>query len=214
MPFPLYVATSNPGKLRDFDAVAKNCDRAVAFRTLPGLKEISPPAEDAVTFEENAQSKAIAYSYYAAGLTVVADDSGLEVDALQGAPGVRSARYAEDARFMAQTALSSDERNNLLLLQNLHGVPWARRTARYRCSLAAARDGECVALADGTVDGTIVESPRGDGGFGYDPLFYLPEFGRTMAEISPEEKARISHRGRAAQGLLRIILHSQAGARL
>lgn len=204
MPFTLYVATSNPGKLRDFDAMAKACDRNVTFRTLPGLKEIPPPAEDAVSFEENARSKAIAYSHYAADKIVLADDSGLEVDALQGAPGVRSARYAEDAGFMAQSALSSDVRNNLLLVKNLVGVPSVRRTARYRCSLAAARDGECIAVADGTVDGILLESPRGDGGFGYDPLFYLPESGRTMAEINLEEKARISHRGRAVQRLLQV----------
>lgn len=205
MPLTLYVATSSPGKLRDFGAIARIFGRETSFCTLPGLSEIPPPAENALTFEENARSKSIAYSAHVAGHLVLADDSGLEVDALSGAPGVRSARYAEDAGIATESTSSIDERNNLLLLHNLVGVPTVRRTARYRCSLAAARNGECISTADGTVEGIILTSPRGDGGFGYDPLFYLPERGRTMAEISLEEKARMSHRGRALQNLLRML---------
>ncbi len=138
---------------------------------------------------------------------MIADDSGLEVDALDGAPGVRSARFAADAGFHPQSlrGASADECNNLLLMEKLRGVPQNMRGARYRCVLAAARDGECIHLAHGTVEGIILEAPRGTGGFGYDPLFYLPELGRTMAEISLEEKNQLSHRGHAVRALLRQL---------
>lgn len=211
MPITLYVATTNPGKLRDFAAIAQAWDRDAKFLPLPGLEQIPPPPEDASTFAENARSKAVAYSYHAGGHIVLADDSGLEVGALRGAPGVRSARYAEDAGFGAESSLSSDARNNLFLLQELRGVPVGQRTARYRCALATAIDGRCMALAEGTVEGTILENPRGGGGFGYDPLFYLPELGQTMAEISLVEKSRISHRGHALRALLEILSTSEAG---
>lgn len=211
MRLTLYVATSNPGKLRDFAAMAEARGRAVDFLSLPGLERIPPPPEDALTFAENARDKAIAYSGYAPSQIVLADDSGLEVDALKGEPGVRSARYAEDAGFAAGQSLSSDARNNLLLMERLRGFSAVDRTARYRCSLAAARDGVCIAIAEGTVEGVILDTPRGQGGFGYDPLFYLPEFGRTMAEIDLVEKSRISHRGNALRALLEILSASEAG---
>ena len=204
MPRTLYVSTSNPGKLRDFAVAAAAWSDRVEIASLPGLATIPPPPEDAATFVENARDKAIAYSRHAAGCMVLADDSGLEVDALDGAPGVRSARYAADAGFY-RGALSGDACNNLLLLKNLQGVPDGERTARYRCALAAARDGECIAMAEGVVEGTILAAPRGSGGFGYDPLFYLPERGRTMAEIDLEVKLRISHRGRALRALLQKL---------
>ncbi len=200
----LYVATTSAGKLRDFDVAAKSFVDKFQFAALPGIEHIPPPLEDAATFKENAVLKAIAYSRHAAGRSVLADDSGLEVDALDGAPGVRSARYAADAAFELN-GLSADERNNLLLLKNLRGVPTAVRTARYRCVLAAARDGECIALGQGAVEGMIMEAPRGTGGFGYDPLFYLPDTAQTMAEISLEEKLRISHRGQALRALMQAM---------
>lgn len=205
MALTLYIATSNPGKLRDFDAMAQACASNAVFQPLPGLQEIPPPPEDAPTFEENARGKAIAYSYHAPGHVVLADDSGLEVDSLLGEPGVRSARYAEDAGFAAGSTFSSDARNNLFLLENLRGVAAAQRTARYRCCIAGARDGKCIAVAEGVVEGVILESLRGEGGFGYDPLFYLPEFRQTMAEISLVEKSKISHRGHALRKLLRML---------
>lgn len=205
VPCILYVATSNAGKLRDFEAIAQEGGGNALFSPLPGLREMLAPPEVASTFEGNARDKAVAYSHRAPGHIVLADDSGLEVDVLQGAPGVRSARYAEDAGFLADTSLSPDERNNLFLLENLRGIPDVRRTARYRCVLAAARDGICMAVAEGTVEGVILASPRGEGGFGYDPLFYLPERGHTMAEIGPIEKGRTSHRGRALRCLLPML---------
>ena len=174
---------------------------------------IEPPAEDGTTFEENARSKAIEYSLHAPGMIVLADDSGLEVDALHGAPGVRSARYAGDANFEPDSspALDDDSRNNEFLLENMRGIPPLRRTARYRCVLAAARDGECIAVAHGTVEGIILEAPRGSGGFGYDPLFYVPELHHTMAEISLEEKYKISHRGHALRRLLTQLVPARGG---
>lgn len=205
MSLTLYVATSNAGKLRDFAAMADRdaSDADVKFLTLPGIERIAPPPEEGATFEENARSKAVAYSHYAAGCIVLADDSGLEVDALQGAPGVRSARYAADAGFAPQLPnMTDDARSNLLLLKNLSGVAVGQRTARYRCTLATACDGRCIAVAHGTVEGTILDAPRGSGGFGYDPLFYLTELDRTMAEIDLELKNQISHRGRALRALL------------
>jgi XTP/dITP diphosphohydrolase len=195
----LYVASSNPGKLRDFAAAAAVFDIEIAV--LPGLTEIPVPTEDGATFDANARLKAEAYSRARPGLLVMADDSGLEVDALDGAPGVRSARYADDAGFDLAASGDADGRNNLYLLDQLRrrSQPW---TARYRCVLALARDGVTLLAADGAVEGEIIPELRGMGGFGYDPLFWLPELGKTMAEIDLETKQRLSHRGRALQALL------------
>ena len=195
----IYVASSNAGKLRDFAAAASVF--GVEIQVLPGLAEIPAPAEDGATFEANARLKAEAYSRARPGLLVLADDSGLEVDALGGAPGVRSARYAEDAGFGGTDSEDADRRNNGYLLRQLRGhpQPWA---ARYRCVLALARDGAVLLTAAGAVEGEIIAEPHGDGGFGYDPLFRLPELEKTMAEIDLETKQRLSHRGRALAALL------------
>lgn len=197
---PLYVASSNAGKLRDFAAAA--AVYGVEIAVLPGLAELSAPEENGATFDANARLKAEAYSRARPGLLVLADDSGLEVDALGGAPGVRSARYADDAGFDVIDSEDADGRNNLYLLEQLrgHSRPW---TARYRCVLALARHGVTLLAADGAVEGEIIREPHGMGGFGYDPLFWLPELGKTMAEIDLETKQRLSHRGRALQALLK-----------
>jgi XTP/dITP diphosphohydrolase len=199
----LYVATSNPGKLRDFATATS--DR-IAIEPLPNLASIPAPAEDEPTFEGNARVKAIAYSLYAPNQIVIADDSGLEVDTLDGAPGVRSARYADDMHFPPTPASSVDERNNATLLRSMDGFPEKCRQARYRCVLAAARNGEVLAIADGTVEGTILTAPRGTSGFGYDPLFYIPDQYLTMAEIDPITRLSLSHRGRALRALLDKLL--------
>ncbi|RZU43226.1 non-canonical purine NTP pyrophosphatase [Edaphobacter modestus] len=202
----LYVATSNPGKLRDFSAAAAEvAGTNVRLETLPGLATIPSPPEDEPTFSGNACAKAAYYSLQSPGLIVVADDSGLEVDALDGAPGVRSARYAEDAGFAQDESLPLDERNNRCLLESLKGASEADRRGRYHCVLAAARDGEIIAVADGTVEGTILTAQRGRSGFGYDPLFFLPELGKTMAELEPATKLSFSHRGRALRRLLQTL---------
>lgn len=195
----LYVATSNPGKLRDFAAAAT---QLVALEPLPRLKEIPAPPEEAPDFEGNARAKAIYYSRFAPGEIVIADDSGLEVRALNGEPGVRSARYAEDQGFAGLSSASPDERNNLCLLAALENYSEGGRYARYRCVLAAAKDGEVLCTGGGIVEGEILKVPRGTSGFGYDPLFYLPERGRTMAELDIETKLLFSHRGRAFRALM------------
>lgn len=200
MPPIVYAATSNPGKLRDFSVAA--AQDGVAIEPLPGLATIPAPHEDQPTFEGNARLKAEYYSRFTSAL-VLADDSGLEVGALHSEPGVRSARFADDAGYHTpdDRPLTTDERNNLYLLERMQGI--TRRTARYRCVLALARAGAVLLTAEGSVEGEILPAPRGTGGFGYDPLFWLPELRRTMAEISLEQKHTLSHRGRAFRALLR-----------
>jgi XTP/dITP diphosphohydrolase len=206
----LYIATSNPGKLRDFAAASVTYSAFIAIAPLPCLDRIPPPPENETTFEGNARAKAIYYSRLAPGYDVLADDSGLEVDLLNGDPGVRSARFAADAAF-APTS-NPDRNNNLLLLQKLAGADPSihadRRTARYRCVLALARDGQCLLTADGSVEGQIAAEGRGDGGFGYDPLFLLPELNQTMAQLPAETRQSLSHRGRALRALLPLIVNS------
>jgi XTP/dITP diphosphohydrolase len=202
----IYIATSNPGKLRDFAATATS---SIALTPLPNLKNIPAPAEDEPTFEGNARLKAIYYSHQAPGKIVIADDSGLEVDALHGAPGVRSARFADDHNFHppeTDSPLTPDQRNNLYLLQLLTVVPLTERSARYHCVLAAARDGQILAIGHGAVEGEILTTPRGTSGFGYDPLFYLPNEQKTMAELDIKTKLTFSHRGRAFTALLKALL--------
>jgi XTP/dITP diphosphohydrolase len=204
MDLRLYAATSSHGKLRDFRTAAATW--SVAIDPLPALDTIQPPEENGVTFADNATLKATYYSRFAPGELVIADDSGLEVDALHGAPGVRSARFAADAGMIDSPDANdnTDVWNNMVLLQRLAavGVPAPQRTARYHCVLVAARDGQALQSAHGTVEGIILDAPRGTGGFGYDPLFYLPALDRTMAEISLETKLSLSHRGRALAALL------------
>jgi XTP/dITP diphosphohydrolase len=198
-PDVIYIATTNQGKLRDFAAAASLTD--VDIEPLPGLNGMPEAVEDGDTFEANARKKAEHYSKFAPGLWVLADDSGLEVNALDGLPGVRSARFADDEKFSGNAGQSVDGRNNACLLRKLIGVPENQRTARYRCVLAVARDGQTLETANGTVEGRILTAPRGDGGFGYDPLFLLPQLDRTMAEIDLETKHSLSHRGRALRAL-------------
>jgi XTP/dITP diphosphohydrolase len=203
MALRLYAATTSQGKLRDFRTAA--AAHSIDLDPLPSIATISAPEETGYTFAANAILKAVYYSQLAPGEMVVADDSGLEVDALNGEPGVRSARFASDAGYRDSPDAGTDNTdvwNNMVLLQRLATVPPDKRTARYRCVLAAARDGELVDTAEGVVEGTILEAPRGTGGFGYDPLFYLPELDRTMAEIDLEAKLALSHRGLALQALL------------
>jgi XTP/dITP diphosphohydrolase len=205
MALRLYAATTSAGKLRDFHTAAQA--HSVSIEPLPGIEKIPTPEEDGDTFLANAATKAVYYSRFAPGNLVVADDSGLEVDALGGAPGVRSARYAADSGLVDSPDANdnTDVWNNMLLLQRMEGIPAALRTARYHCTLVAARDGEVCHVADGAIEGKILEAPRGTGGFGYDPLFYLPQLGKTMAEIDLETKLAHSHRGRAIAALLPML---------
>jgi XTP/dITP diphosphohydrolase len=164
--------------------------------------------EDGATFEANARKKAEHYSKHAGGELVIADDSGLEVDALDGAPGVRSARYAADEEHAPEEAPNSDdEANNARLLRELANVPDEFRTARFICVIAVARNGHTLATFSGRAEGVILHAPRGEHGFGYDPLFYFPQINKTFAEIGAEEKARYSHRGAAFREFLQWCDH-------
>ena len=205
MALHLYAATSSAGKLRDFRTAASAY--SLTIDPISRIATVPAPEEDGATFEENARIKAIYYSHFAPGEWVLADDSGLEVDALQGEPGVRSARFASDAGLVDSPDANdnTDVWNNMVLLQRLDGVEATRRAARYRCVLAAARDGRAIHMAEGSVEGVILEAPRGTGGFGYDPLFYLPDLGLTMAELDLETKLSLSHRGRALEALLPML---------
>jgi XTP/dITP diphosphohydrolase len=206
MALRLFAATTSQGKLRDFQTAAQVND--LIIEPLPALQSIPAPEENGATFAANATLKAVYYSRFASGELVLADDSGLEVDALDGAPGVRSARFAADTGMVDSPDANdnTDVWNNIVLIQRLAGVPLEKRTARYRCVLVAARDGKPLHTAEGAVEGLILEEPRGTGGFGYDPLFYLPALDRTMAEIDLETKLSLSHRGRAIAALLPLLL--------
>jgi XTP/dITP diphosphohydrolase len=195
------VATSNPGKIRDLVGAAAAPN--VHVEIMPGFSSLPEVVEDGSTFEANACKKAEHYSKYAEGELVIADDSGLEVDALGGAPGVRSARYAADEHDSPQHVPNSDdEANNARLLRELHDVPDEYRTGRFVCVIAAARNGQTLVSFQGKAEGILLHAPRGSNGFGYDPLFYFPEIGKTFAELTAEEKAVYSHRGAAFRAFL------------
>jgi XTP/dITP diphosphohydrolase len=186
----LCAATGNPGKLREFRLAAKNSP-CIEIGLLPGFPQIPPCPETGSTFEENAIAKARYYAPYSPGL-LFADDSGLEVDALGGAPGIYSARFSgPDA---------TDTANNGLLLEKLHGI--SHRTARFVCVIALVEGNRVQETFRGTVDGVIALEPQGTSGFGYDPLFYYPPLGCTFGELAAEQKLAVSHRGHALQAML------------
>ena len=187
----LYLASSNPGKLGEFREGALVCGWQV--ERMPRIDTLPTCTEDGRTFEENARKKAIHYSRHCPGL-VFADDSGLCVGALGGAPGVGSARFSgPDA---------TDAGNNMKLLQELAGARETQRAAHYVCIIAVARQGQVMETFEGRAGGTILEAPRGEGGFGYDPLFFYEPLGKSFAEISGGEKFAVSHRGQAFRKLL------------
>jgi XTP/dITP diphosphohydrolase len=193
------IATSNAGKLRDFAGAAAT--HGVEIAAIPNFSSLPTPVEDGATFAENAIKKANEYSRAVPGQIVLADDSGLEVDALHGAPGVHSARYAADEPHRAEVN-TDDDLNNARVLRELREIPPEKRSARFVCVLAAARNGVTLATFRGVAEGLILEQPRGSKGFGYDPLFYFPGIGRTFAELSAEEKSKYSHRGAAFRQFL------------
>lgn len=195
----ILIATSNPGKLRDFAGAA--AAHGIEIAGIPNFASLHLVVEDGKTFDHNARKKAEQYSRYVPGAIVVADDSGLEVDALNGAPGVHSARYAANEPHLAD-ANTDDEANNARVLRDLKNVPPGKRTGRFVCVLAAARDGLTLASFRGIAEGIILDAPRGTNGFGYDPLFYFPQIQKTFAELSAQEKARYSHRGAAFRKFL------------
>jgi XTP/dITP diphosphohydrolase len=180
----LYCATTNPGKLREFQSALGGTFRVERLPNVPACEETG------ATFEENAVQKAVYYSKHCDGYLFV-DDSGLEVDALGGAPGVHSARYAgPDA---------TDEANNRLVLERMRGIE--HRAARFVCVVALARSGKLVRTFRGEVEGTLTDEPRGENGFGYDPLFYYPPFGCTFGQAPLDRKMQVSHRARALHAM-------------
>jgi len=187
------IATKNKGKAQDFEALFQPLGFEVVtmFDVAPDM-EIE---ETGTTFEENAVLKAETLAK-ALNMIVIADDSGLAVDALDGAPGVYSARYAGD---------HDDEANIVKVLENLAGVPEEKRTARFMCALAIAGPEMDTTTVFGTCEGVILQEKRGTNGFGYDPIFFIPELGRAMAELTPEEKGSISHRGNAIRKLAQAL---------
>lgn len=208
----LYVATTNPGKLREFAGAAAS--HGVSVLALPNLQRIPACEEDGSTFEENARKKALHFAAYAPG-PVFADDSGICVDMLGGAPGVYSARFAGEG--------ATDAQNNTKLLEEVRRAEIERgragqdnpvRSAHYVCAIALASKDELVARVEGRVSGILALEPRGTGGFGYDPYFYYPPLGKTFAELLPDEKFQVSHRGRAFRKLLDAIEALQPPAAL
>ncbi len=194
-PLRLLIATHNKGKLREYRRLLADLPVELTYLDEVGITEDVP--ETGSTFEENAIQKATAYARMS-GMLTLADDSGLEVDALGGEPGIHSARYAGPG--------ATDEDRIRKLLNALADVPLEKRTARFRCVIAVATPRGEVYTAEGEVEGLITDTPRGQHGFGYDPVFFLPDRGCTMAELPPEEKNRISHRARAAERI-KPLLH-------
>jgi XTP/dITP diphosphohydrolase len=190
----LVLASGNPGKLKEYLVLASG--RSLALELLPGFKGIPEFPENAPTFAENAAGKALYYSKDSEEL-VFADDSGLVVPALGGAPGVLSARYAGPG--------ATDGQRNEKLLGELGGKRGADRAAYFVCVIALAQGVRCLAVVSGKVDGEILESPSGSGGFGYDPVFYFPSLKKSFAELSAEEKNEHSHRGKAFRRLMEIL---------
>ncbi len=187
----LLLATRNAGKVREIRELTAG--RPIAWRSLDEFPALAEAEESGETFAENARAKALYYAQRT-GLPALADDSGLEVDALHGAPGVHSAHYA---------GLPRDDDDNLnLLLERMNGVPAARRTARFRCVMAFVQAGRVILETTGTLEGAIAFGPRGCNGFGYDPVFLLGDRGVTLAELDSAEKNRISHRGQALRGMV------------
>jgi XTP/dITP diphosphohydrolase len=190
----IILATQNQGKVRELQELLAN--EGIEVLSLRDISDWEDVEENGETFADNAALKARA-AVKKTGLIALADDSGLEVDGLEGAPGVFSARYAGEPK--------DDERNNDKLLDRLETIPDDQRTARFRCALVVATPAGREYLTEGTVEGQILKQRRGQDGFGYDPIFYLPEYTRTMAELTLTEKNKLSHRARAFRKALPIL---------
>lgn len=196
----ILVATTNPGKIAEIGAMLGGRVRWLGLADVGPIDEV---AEDGATFAENARKKALGYAK-ASGLWTIADDSGLVVDALGGAPGVKSARFSGDKPPGEDRSLQ-DHRNMAKVLDLLRGVPVERRTARFVCCLCLACPERVLIETEGTVEGLITESQIGKNGFGYDPIFFVPQLEKTAAQLSREEKNAISHRGNAIRKLKPLL---------
>ena len=196
----ILVATTNPGKVRELRAMLGGDIEWKILADFPGVREVK---EDGATFAENARKKAMGYAG-ATGLWTLADDSGLVVDALGGAPGVNSARFSGERAKGADRKVV-DQRNMEKLLSLLQGVPTEKRTARFVCCLCLASPEKVLIETQGALEGLITEQPAGTGGFGYDPVFLVPQLGKTVAELGEQEKNAISHRGNAMRKLKPLL---------
>lgn len=190
----LLLATSNPGKIREYRLLLDGLGYLITTPPEEGIAEVI--AESGSTYEQNARLKAVVYAR-SSRLTTLADDSGLEVDALNGEPGIQSARFAGEA--------ATDTEKVCLLLAKLQGVPWERRTACFKCVIAIVGPRGREEICRGECHGMIAFEPKGKNGFGYDPIFVLPETGKTMAELPAEIKNQISHRARASQKARQVL---------
>lgn len=190
-PEKIIIATKNKGKAEEFRAIFK--DKGIDIETLADYPDLPEVEETGKTFAENALLKAETI-HQALGEMVLADDSGLSVDALNGEPGIYSARYAGPEK--------DDQKNYEKLLANLEAVPEEDRTAHFSCTLALVDDKREPLIIEGILKGRILEEPRGENGFGYDPVFYIPDLGKSSAELSADQKNKISHRGKAIEELL------------
>jgi XTP/dITP diphosphohydrolase len=188
------IATRNPGKFREIKAILSSLP--LKFLSLEDFSDLPEMVEDGVTFAENAGKKARTIADLT-GRPTIADDSGLAVDALQGRPGVFSSRYAGEK--------ATDQERYQKLLKEMTAIPEGQRQAKFVCAMAVALPGGQMEVVEGECRGHITFAPRGNHGFGYDPIFFVPEFGRTMAELEPQEKNRISHRARALEKLKSLL---------
>ena len=203
----ILVATTNPGKVRELRAML---DADVQWKGLADLPELGEVEEDGATFAENARKKATEYAR-ATGLWTLADDSGLVVDALDGAPGVKSARFCGEVP-PGTDRKTVDQRNIARLLERLEGVPAEKRTARFMCFLCLASPERVLIETQGKVEGRIIDEPVGENGFGYDPVFFVPDLGKTVAQLPDDEKNAISHRGHAIAEFKPLVNQLLAGS--
>ena len=199
----ILVASTNPGKLAELRAML---DADVEWVGLSEFPDVAEVVEDGKTFAENARKKATEYAK-ATGLWTIADDSGLVVDALDGAPGVKSARFSGE-KLLGEDRTLLDHRNMSRVLKLLKGVPTDNRTARFVCCLCLASPQEILAEVEGTLEGVITEVEIGKNGFGYDPVVFVPDLGKTVAQLSAEQKNAISHRGNAIRKLQPLLNES------
>jgi XTP/dITP diphosphohydrolase len=200
-PLRVFVASSNQGKLREYRALAEPAGASIDLAFIPNFDSLPVFEEAWPTFAENAAGKALHYSRLAPGI-VIADDSGLVVPALGGAPGVQSARYARPG--------ASDAERIQKLLGEMREQKDADRQARFVCVVAVAQSGSMRGLFSGSAEGTLLDEPRGQRGFGYDPIFFFPALGKTYAEISREDKNLYSHRGKAFHKALEFLMNARA----
>lgn len=190
----LIVATKNQGKLREIRELLK--DFPIRVVSLADYNDLPDIIEDGKTFRANALKKALTISRHT-GELVLGEDSGIEVVALQHRPGVYSARYSGPE--------ATDKKNNSKLLRELAGIPFKNRHARYRCVAALAEGGKVIATVSGSCDGLIADAPKGKNGFGYDPLFFIPQYGKTFGQLNPSIKSQISHRAKAMKKVKRVL---------